>query len=108
MEQRVGELSGGNQQKVLFGRWLLVPGLRLLVLDDPTRGVDVGARAEIYGVLRELADRGVGVLLVSTDMLELIGLADEIHVMYEGAIRGSVPGHSATEEEIMTLAAGAA
>jgi ABC-type sugar transport system ATPase subunit len=106
MQQRVGELSGGNQQKVLFGRWLLVPGLRLLVLDDPTRGVDVGARAEIYGVLRELADRGVGVLLVSTDMLELIGLADDIHVMYEGAIQGSVPGHSATEEEIMTLAAG--
>ncbi len=108
LEQRVGELSGGNQQKVLFGRWLLVRDLRLLVLDDPTRGVDVGARAEIYGVLRELADRGVGVLLVSTDMLELIGLADEIHVMYEGAVRGSVPGHSATEEEIMTLAAGAA
>ncbi len=108
LEQRVGELSGGNQQKVLFGRWLLVRGLRLLVLDDPTRGVDVGARAEIYGVLRELADRGVGVLLVSTDMLELIGLADEIHVMYEGAVRGSVPGHSATEEEIMTLAAGEA
>ena len=108
LEQRVGELSGGNQQKVLFGRWLLVRDLRLLVLDDPTRGVDVGARAEIYGVLRELADRGVGVLLVSTDMLELIGLADEIHVMYEGAVRGSVPGHSATEEEIMTLAAGEA
>ncbi|ADB51402.1 ABC transporter related protein [Conexibacter woesei DSM 14684] len=106
MEQRVGELSGGNQQKVLFGRWLLVPNLRLLVLDDPTRGVDVGARAEIYSVLRELADRGVGVLLVSTDMLELIGLADEIHVMYEGAVRGTVPGHSATEEEIMTLASG--
>lgn len=106
LEQRVGELSGGNQQKVLFGRWLLVRDLRLLVLDDPTRGVDVGARAEIYGVLRELADRGVGVLLVSTDMLELIGLADEIHVMYEGAVQGTVPGHAATEEEIMDLAAG--
>ncbi|MCW2954457.1 MAG: transporter related protein [Conexibacter sp.] len=107
LDQRVGELSGGNQQKVLFGRWLLLPHLRVLVLDDPTRGVDVGARAEIYGMLRELTQQGLGVLLVSTDMLELIGLADRIHVMYEGAVRGTVAGHDATQEDIMSIAAGA-
>jgi ABC-type sugar transport system ATPase subunit len=104
--QRVSDLSGGNQQKVLFGRWLLAGGLRVLVLDDPTRGVDVGARAEIYRLLRELTDDGMGVLLVSTDMLELLGLADEIHVMYEGRITGTIDGADATEERIMALATG--
>lgn len=104
--QRVVDLSGGNQQKVLFGRWLLVGDLRVLVLDDPTRGVDVGARAEIYRLLRELTENGMGVLLVSTDMLELLGLADEIHVMYEGRITGVVDGADATEERIMALATG--
>jgi ABC-type sugar transport system ATPase subunit len=106
--QRVADLSGGNQQKVLFGRWLLAGDLRVLVLDDPTRGVDVGARAEIYRLLRELTDDGMGVLLVSTDMLELLGLADEIHVMYEGRITGTVDGADATEESIMALASGRA
>ncbi|WP_210495689.1 sugar ABC transporter ATP-binding protein [Patulibacter sp. SYSU D01012] len=104
--QRVADLSGGNQQKVLFGRWLLAGDLRVLVLDDPTRGVDVGARAEIYRLLRELTEDGMGVLLVSTDMLELLGLADEIHVMYEGRITGTVDGEDATEESIMALATG--
>jgi ABC-type sugar transport system ATPase subunit len=105
LSQEVGELSGGNQQKVLFGRWLLVPSLKLLVLNDPTRGVDIGARAEIYTLLRKLTEEDVSILLISTDLLELLGLADLIYVMYEGRITGSVPREQATEEEIMRLAA---
>jgi ABC-type sugar transport system ATPase subunit len=106
LSQPVGELSGGNQQKVLFGRWLLIQHLRLLVLDDPTRGVDVGARAEIYALLSDLTARGVSVLLISTDIMELLGLADVVHVMYEGRLTGTLPAAQATEEEVMRLAAG--
>jgi ABC-type sugar transport system ATPase subunit len=104
--QPVSELSGGGQQKVLFARWLMVPGLKVLVLDDPTRGVDIGARAEIYTLLRELTAQGIGVLLISTDLMELLGLADVIHVMYEGRIVGTVPAEGATEETVMQLATG--
>ncbi|MCT2582297.1 sugar ABC transporter ATP-binding protein [Actinophytocola gossypii] len=104
--QAVGELSGGNQQKVLFGRWLLRADLRVLVLDDPTRGVDVGAREEIFGLLRELTARGVAVVLVSTDIQELLGMADDIVVIYEGRITGTVPGGDATEERVLALAMG--
>lgn len=104
--QPVSDLSGGNQQKVLFARWLLVPSLQMLVLDDPTRGVDMGARAEVYALLRQLTDRGISVLLVSTDIMELIGLSDVIYVMYEGRITGSVDAREATEEGIMQLATG--
>jgi ABC-type sugar transport system ATPase subunit len=105
--QPVADLSGGNQQKVLFSRWLMVPALRVMVLDDPTRGVDIGARSEIYILLRELTDSGIGVLLISTDLMELLGIADVIHVMYEGRIVGSVPADEATEEKIMQMATGA-
>lgn len=106
LSQSVSELSGGGQQKVLFGRWLMLPDLKVLVLDDPTRGVDIGARAQIYVLLRELASRGVGILLISTDLMELLGISDVIHVMYEGTIVGSVPAHQATEETVMRLATG--
>jgi ABC-type sugar transport system ATPase subunit len=105
LSQEVSELSGGNQQKVLFGRWLLVPSLKLLVLNDPTRGVDIGARAEIYALLRKLTEDDVCILLISTDLMELLGLADLIYVMYEGRITGSVLREQATEEEVMRLAA---
>jgi ABC-type sugar transport system ATPase subunit len=106
LSQSVSELSGGGQQKVLFGRWLMLPDLKVLVLDDPTRGVDIGARTEIYTLLRELASRGVGILLISTDLIELLGISDVIHVMYEGTIVGTVPAHEATEETVMRLATG--
>src|SRR5690606_40762961 len=76
----VATLSGGNQQKVVLARWLLgAAGLRLLILDEPTRGVDVGARAELYQVIRELAGRGIGVLLVSSEVPEVLGLRSEEH-----------------------------
>jgi ribose transport system ATP-binding protein len=85
VERKVSTLSGGNQQKVVVGRWLL-GNTRLLLLDEPTRGVDVGARAELYRVIRELAADGVGVLLVSSEVPEVLGLADRVLVMHEGRI----------------------
>ncbi|MGH3243470.1 MAG: sugar ABC transporter ATP-binding protein, partial [Spirillospora sp.] len=84
--------SGGNQQKVVLARWLLgttgkgATGLRLLILDEPTRGVDVGARAELYAVIRELAGRGIGVLLVSSEVPEVLGLADRVLVVRDGRV----------------------
>lgn len=105
--QPVIELSGGNQQKVLVGRWLLFSGLRALVLNDPTRGVDVGSRSTIYTVIRELADAGVAVVLVSTDMQEILGLSDEIHVVYSGRVTGRLETETATESAVMHLAMGA-
>jgi ABC-type sugar transport system ATPase subunit len=106
LSQPVRDLSGGNQQKVLFSRWLMVPQVKVMVLDDPTRGVDIGARAEIYTLLRDLTDTGIGILLISTDLMELLGIADVILVMYEGRIVGSVPAEEATEERVMQLATG--
>ncbi len=86
-------LSGGNQQKVVLARWLL-GGSKLLLLDEPTRGVDVGARSEIYGLIRALADDGVGVLLVSSEVPEVLGLSDRVLVMREGSV---IHESSATE-----------
>lgn len=103
--QLVKFLSGGNQQKVVFGKWLLTMP-RLLILHEPTRGIDVQTKSEIYHLLRQMADRGVGILAVTSDMLELIGLSDRISVMYEGRIAGNVPAAGATEEILMTLGSG--
>jgi ABC-type sugar transport system ATPase subunit len=102
----VAGLSGGNQQKVLFARWSRVCG-KVLILDEPTRGVDVGARAEIYEIVRQLAESGLGVLLISSDLPELIGLCDRVVVMREGATTGEVEGASVTEHAIMQLATAA-
>ncbi|MDB5615528.1 MAG: hypothetical protein JWQ22_3181 [Devosia sp.] len=105
IDQNVGQLSGGNQQKVVFPRWLANTP-KVLVLYEPTKGVDVGAKTEIYKLVGELTDQGVSVILISADMLELIGLCDRINVLYEGAIVGGL-GHSEfAKEEIMRLAAG--
>ncbi|MFC3687991.1 sugar ABC transporter ATP-binding protein [Aquipuribacter hungaricus] len=106
LHQPVVELSGGNQQKVLVGRWLLVPGLRVLVLNDPTRGVDVGSRAQIYAVVRDLAASGVAVVLVSTDMQETLGLSDQIYVLYSGRVSGRLLAADATERDVMHHAMG--
>jgi len=98
----VRTLSGGNQQKVVVGRWLL-GGTRLLLLDEPTRGVDVGARAELYQVIRRLADTGVGVLLVSSEVPEVLGLADRVVVMREGRVVRQAPAGSLDEETVLDL-----
>ena len=107
MLQPIVELSGGNQQKVLVGRWLVFPDLRVLVLNDPTRGVDVGSRAQIYSAIRAIAADGVAVALISTDMQEILGLSDEIHVVYSGRLMGALDAEVATERAVMHLAMGA-
>jgi ribose transport system ATP-binding protein len=98
----VRTLSGGNQQKVVVARWL-IGGTRLLLLDEPTRGVDVGARAELYQVIRELAARGVGVLLVSSEVPEVLGLADRVLVMREGRVIHESPAGELDEDTVLDL-----
>ncbi len=101
--QLVSKLSGGNQQKVVLGRWL-ARRPKLLILDEPTRGIDVGAKAEIYALIRHLADTGMAILVISSEMPELIGLSDRILVMASGRIVGEVSRAEATEEGILALA----
>jgi len=105
--QRVGLLSGGNQQKVVFGKWL-ARSPRVLILDEPTRGVDVGAKAEIYALIDELAGRGVAVWMITSDMEELLGMADRAIVMHEGRVAGELSREALKEEAVMTLATGGA
>jgi len=104
-EQPVGLLSGGNQQKVAFARWLLSDP-RLIIFDEPTQGVDVGTKIEIYRIIRGIAARGVGVIVVSADVIELIGLSDRILVVAKGRIVDEVAGAEATEERIVGRAVG--
>jgi len=105
IEQPVRQLSGGNQQKVVFARWLAETP-KVLVLYEPTKGVDVGAKTEIYRLIGELSAEGVAVILISADMLELIGLSDRIHVLFEGSVMGTLERGAVSEEAIMRLAAG--
>ncbi|TMI76404.1 MAG: sugar ABC transporter ATP-binding protein [Bacillati bacterium ANGP1] len=100
-------LSGGNQQKVVVGKWLAAQP-RVLIMDEPTRGVDVGAKAEIHRLMSELAGRGLGILLISSELPELLGMSDRILVMHRGRITGELRRDEATQEKIMTLATGAA
>ncbi|MDR3438135.1 sugar ABC transporter ATP-binding protein [Telmatospirillum sp.] len=104
----VGHLSGGNQQKVLLSRWLEV-GPRVMILDEPTRGIDIGAKQEIYRLIDQLAERGVGVLVISSELPEIIGICDRVLVMREGRIEGEVGGGGGkeiTQENIMAYATG--
>ncbi len=102
-QTEIGRLSGGNQQKVVLARWL-ARDPRLLILDEPTRGIDVAVKADIYRLIDEMAGRGVAVLLISSEMLELIGLADRVVVMRGGRISGELVHAEATEEQILKLA----
>ena len=101
LDQLVSKLSGGNQQKVVLARWL-ARQLKVLILDEPTRGIDIGAKAEIYQLIAELAEGGIAVLLISSEMPELIGLADRVLVMAEGRITGEI-GADADEQSILAL-----
>lgn len=103
MEQEVKTLSGGNQQKAVVARWLARKP-RVLILDEPTRGVDVGAKADIYRIIGELAANGIAVIVISSELIEVIGLADRILVMRAGRLVGEVDRADATEENILTLA----
>ncbi len=102
--QAVKSLSGGNQQKIVFSKWIKTDP-QILILHEPTRGIDVQSKLEIYELIRRLTGEGVSVLVFTSDMLELIGISDEIYVMYEGRIAGRVAGKDATEEAIMQLSA---
>lgn len=104
-DQEAAELSGGNQQKLAFARWLLRE-CRVLICDEPTRGVDVGGRYEIYELLEQLARRGVAVLMISSDMQEVLGMADRIVVMHEGNVTGELAASAATQERLLELAMG--
>jgi ribose transport system ATP-binding protein len=103
--QLVGLLSGGNQQKVVYGKWL-ARGPRVLILDEPTRGVDVGAKSEIYALVDELAGRGIAVWMITSDMEELLGMSDRVVVMHEGRVAGELAGEALNEEAVMRLATG--
>jgi ABC-type sugar transport system ATPase subunit len=103
--QRVENLSGGNQQKVLVSMWFGISP-RLLIVDEPTRGVDVGAKSEIYKLIRRLAATGVGVMVISSDLSEIIGLCDRVYIMRQGSIAGEVENDDITEENIIGLATG--
>lgn len=103
-ETKIRTLSGGNQQKVIIGRWLLTDP-DVLLLDEPTRGIDVGAKYEIYQLIIDLANKGKTVLMVSSEMPELLGVCDRIVVMSGGRVAGEVDARNTTQEEIMTLAA---
>lgn len=102
-ETLISTLSGGNQQKILISRWVRVCR-RVLILDEPTRGVDVGAKAEIYKIIRELANSGLAVMMISSELPEVIGMSDRVLVMKEGTITGELTGEDITEKSIMHLA----
>jgi ribose transport system ATP-binding protein len=105
IETKVGNLSGGNQQKVVLAKWLSL-NPKLLIFDEPTRGIDVGAKAEIYQLMRSLAESGVAIVMISSDMEEILGESDRVAVMHEGAITGILERTQASEEAIMKLAVG--
>ena len=105
LEQLTSQLSGGNQQKVILGKWMAAD-VKLLIFDEPTKGIDVGTKSEIYKLMRGLADRGIGVIVVSSEMPELLGLCDRIAVMADGRITAMYDIADATEEKLAKAATG--
>lgn len=103
VNQTAGSLSGGNQQKIVFGKWSMA-NVKVLLLDEPTRGVDVGARVEIYDLINEITANGGAVLMASSDLPEVLGMSDKVLVMSEGRITGHMPASKATQEKVMALA----
>jgi L-arabinose transport system ATP-binding protein len=99
----IRHLSGGNQQKVILGRWLSEP-VHVLLLDEPTRGIDIGAKGELYTLIQNLAREGVSVIFVSSDLPEVLGVADRIAVMREGRLAAVLDRAAATEEKLLRLA----
>jgi len=105
LEQYVKNLSGGNQQKVILARWLFTQS-KLLIFDEPTRGIDVGAKVEIYNLINKLIEEGIGIIIISSELPEILGMCDRILVMYEGKINGEFSYNDATQEKIMYAATG--
>jgi rhamnose transport system ATP-binding protein len=107
IQDSVDKLSGGNQQKVALGRWLATHPT-VLILDEPTQGVDVGAKSEIHALLCDLAELGLAILMISSELPEILGMSDRIAVMYAGTIAGVLDRSEATQEKILALALGSA
>jgi ribose transport system ATP-binding protein len=105
VETRVLNLSGGTQQKVVLGKWLAMTP-RVMIFDEPTRGIDVGAKAEIYRLMRGLAENGAVILMISSDMEEILNVSDRIAVMHEGEITGMLERADCNEQNVMQLAVG--
>ena len=105
LETQAATLSGGNQQKVVLAKWLLTRP-RVLILDEPTRGVDVGAKFEIYRIIRRLASEGTAIIMVSSELPEVLGMADRIIIMAEGSVTATVAGAEMTPERVMAYATG--
>ncbi|NWQ41918.1 xylose ABC transporter ATP-binding protein [Bacillus sp. EB106-08-02-XG196] len=105
LEAKVGQLSGGNQQKVVLSKWLMT-NPKVLILDEPTRGIDVGAKYEIYKIINELVSEGVGIVIISSELPEVLGMSDRVLVMSEGSITGEFLREEATQEKIMMCATG--
>jgi ABC-type sugar transport system ATPase subunit len=103
LETKVSTLSGGNQQKVVLAKWLAIQP-QILILDEPTRGIDVGAKAEIHRIMSDLARQGVGIIMISSELPEILGMSDRIIVMHEGRVTGELTRAEATQEKIMALA----
>lgn len=103
IEQKVGNLSGGNQQKVSVAKWLFA-GPKILILDEPTRGIDVGAKFEIYSLMNKLVEQGMSIIMISSELLEVLGMSDRVYVMASGKITGEVSAQEATEQSIMAMA----
>ena len=104
-QQECNNLSGGNQQKVVLVKWIYTDP-KILILDEPTRGVDIGAKKEIYNVINDMASRGVAVIMVSSELPEVLGMSDRIMVVREGKVMGILDGKDADQTKIMTLATG--
>jgi putative multiple sugar transport system ATP-binding protein len=102
VNEGVAKLSGGNQQKVVLAKWMFTDP-DLLILDEPTRGIDVGAKYEIYGIIQQLAQQGKGVIVISSELPELLGLSDRIYTIFEGAITGVLDKEHASQESLMRL-----
>lgn len=103
IKQKVGNLSGGNQQKVSIAKWLFVEP-KLLILDEPTRGIDVGAKFEIYTIMNKLVEQGMSIIMISSELLEVLGMSDRIYIMSAGSITGVLTAEEATEQKVMALA----
>ncbi|GAB4577688.1 MAG: sugar ABC transporter ATP-binding protein [Anaerolineales bacterium] len=103
IEQKVSNLSGGNQQKVCLGKWLFVKP-QVLILDEPTRGIDVGAKFEIYTIMNRLAEQGMSIIMISSELPEVLGMSDRVYIVSSGKITGELPIEEATQEKIMQLA----
>jgi putative multiple sugar transport system ATP-binding protein len=103
IEQKVGNLSGGNQQKVCLGKWLFV-NPNVLILDEPTRGIDVGAKYEIYSIMNKLVEEGMSIIMISSELPEVLGMSDRVYIVSAGRITGELPIEEATQEKIMALA----